>query len=1705
MIKRFKLLVEKISVINILIVLIGLLVLGNISTQISQGDIKPFGKFETVLADFIKSAPNGYRLAKNLASASNIQDQVDRCQIVDPNRPDILTSSEYLVAKGLQIKGENIAGANPGVFYGGGYDKEKDEKVRDYANGLGMSYNLAIFYSPDEANSAIDFVNTNIEDGFIPIVRLCVAVPGSCKFNSTEDVINFYKKIHAKANGEFIAMVGPNEPGTGVDGYLEMNGFGGGINSYPQIINFVNQAAEGLQSYRSINGGKLYLTPGAFNLTNAINRDVYEYLYNPSNPKLKINLFDYLMGNVYALGEPYVNDIPYPYATYRDGENHNGKGLGNFAEENNIPVILTEFGILKGPEDNKLALIREAKESFKLLCADETVSGILFFQSFLNDDGSILISEISQRKEMHGLTKQEHSEIIGDCQKNSPYKDWSWANCNFDSCIYKDYKYTPKSTASACAQKDAPTAGDGKPALKLVCNDGFCSARAIKTIDVAMPIKHFGGNSLTGSPTHSYPSICAELSGQLADKHFDVINQFAGVLDLGDIKYPMPWLGSAINCASQLLLATYDFAGLRQDKFEFSPHPGSKIEEVSNELSSDQLYNTSWEAYNSITPGEPLYNATPNESNKKSILDEAAICLMNDDASNANDRLFCYDKRKHPTQILNLQKYNPYKSKVNWKKSSCSSGMIYREDSKNLIYGPEIQLSEAETIATMSESQLCYEFGRRNSDGITSDIIAGIDYPQFFPEGDVSDAVPICTVDRTRFINNVDCSTVPCTDLDILNGTCNISPIYKECFNYENSVLSANHQIYLKVNENVFAPAPSLKIEGIYDALYWTYIRLQNNFKNKNLKVVFRENIGMKVEVNSKIRDANRGKTDALNPEFPASKTENLYAQDLNSCEIPSNMYSYANLLAKNNPIKTNYQYFDWLGYLDIIQEINNIYINNSLLPDISIQNNINYNKPGEPNSDRPYIITSGPAIKTLSYPIYTCDELNLRIAKDKHFSLYQKNDVKLTCVTDLTDNRYKDELGEFLCSKGYEVPGICDVQLCPIINSNLKSGSVLESAIFDDGAFIKIDPNAKFRATPSNGSNLVQTIESFAQKTNSNVAINANTFNQLGVPIGLYGNQENLSYIPPADKNKNYNKALIIGNLNTNAPFVEGNIIAKAHNKFYLMDISEWNQFDANTLNTLLKGTLAGIDAAITGSLVVGLNSDIYHTYQNQSIDKFKEQLNSSEYLVKQARTIVGWDKNGDIIFLVLKTADIFDVFKTTEKMNLSYGLLLEGGEFSQLYYQDGFNNTPNDEDVKIYTPAGTQMNTASYLGVQVASSTLPGIPTGGSFSLIYPTSDTIIESDSMGYGFHRSETWTHVGLDFTGTKGSPIYAAASGTVITVRPVEPAHDRKKQPYGNLVMIEHPNGFVTLYAHLEDIKVSKGDIVQAGDIIGTMGNTGNVYCEGGRRPSGPEDTTCGVHLHFELRKNKNCKWDGNPNISVLGTCTMNPIPFFSGNVINDRVYCGLTNENQNGLNNTVGILSCNLDIKNTKDLPDLNKLSSIITTRIRSYNLDNNLSHTWLYTPNESQELFDEIKNRKFNGSLEATQKHRENRKEVTEFVINQAVQNGVNPKLALTLWIEESAGSALGRAALGCIYFRNGKETTILPLDYDPLNEDFKNKTKSHLQEQIECLASYVNEFESFNEFMCTYSGEESSTCQNFVNNPNFPINVCKIYNYEE
>jgi murein DD-endopeptidase MepM/ murein hydrolase activator NlpD len=125
------------------------------------------------------------------------------------------------------------------------------------------------------------------------------------------------------------------------------------------------------------------------------------------------------------------------------------------------------------------------------------------------------------------------------------------------------------------------------------------------------------------------------------------------------------------------------------------------------------------------------------------------------------------------------------------------------------------------------------------------------------------------------------------------------------------------------------------------------------------------------------------------------------------------------------------------------------------------------------------------------------------------------------------------------------------------------------------------------------------------------------------------------------------------------------------------------------------------------------------------------------------------------------------------------------------------------------------------------VAATTATKNDTGGSPRFVWPLRGQVIDDFGATKNGERND-----GINIAATYETPIRASASGKVSYV-----GNDLKS--YGNLVLIRHDGDYVTAYAHAERLTVRKGDYVQAGQIIGYSGASGDVS-----RPQ----------LHFEIRR-----------------------------------------------------------------------------------------------------------------------------------------------------------------------------------------------------------------------------------------------------------
>jgi murein DD-endopeptidase MepM/ murein hydrolase activator NlpD len=182
-----------------------------------------------------------------------------------------------------------------------------------------------------------------------------------------------------------------------------------------------------------------------------------------------------------------------------------------------------------------------------------------------------------------------------------------------------------------------------------------------------------------------------------------------------------------------------------------------------------------------------------------------------------------------------------------------------------------------------------------------------------------------------------------------------------------------------------------------------------------------------------------------------------------------------------------------------------------------------------------------------------------------------------------------------------------------------------------------------------------------------------------------------------------------------------------------------------------------------------------------------------------------------------------------TIYSIGKKYGL---SGSQVQMIIDYPFNEFLNDETFDLV--AGQFLMVPEGELRPIASTTTTSRST---FGVITPDAGTVSATGSFIWpasgGISQGYTFYHKAIDISNRAGGPILAADAGVVTVAGWVD------GYGYGNRVMVDHGNGFITLYAHLSVIQVRVGQRVGRGDVLGQMGSTGR---------------STGTHLHFEIRQ-----------------------------------------------------------------------------------------------------------------------------------------------------------------------------------------------------------------------------------------------------------
>ena len=168
-----------------------------------------------------------------------------------------------------------------------------------------------------------------------------------------------------------------------------------------------------------------------------------------------------------------------------------------------------------------------------------------------------------------------------------------------------------------------------------------------------------------------------------------------------------------------------------------------------------------------------------------------------------------------------------------------------------------------------------------------------------------------------------------------------------------------------------------------------------------------------------------------------------------------------------------------------------------------------------------------------------------------------------------------------------------------------------------------------------------------------------------------------------------------------------------------------------------------------------------------------------------------------------------------------------------------EGYSNTDllNDNTRRLNSMLG-QLQSQSQMLDEMMEAVLGKSDQLRNYPSIQPIENDDLTHTAAGFGvrmhpIYRTQRF-HFGIDFTAPVGTPVHATADGEVVRAA--------VSGSQGLKVMIDHKNGYKTVYAHLDALRVRAGQRVRRGDVIGTVGNSG---------------MSTAPHLHYEVHRNNN--------------------------------------------------------------------------------------------------------------------------------------------------------------------------------------------------------------------------------------------------------
>lgn len=226
----------------------------------------------------------------------------------------------------------------------------------------------------------------------------------------------------------------------------------------------------------------------------------------------------------------------------------------------------------------------------------------------------------------------------------------------------------------------------------------------------------------------------------------------------------------------------------------------------------------------------------------------------------------------------------------------------------------------------------------------------------------------------------------------------------------------------------------------------------------------------------------------------------------------------------------------------------------------------------------------------------------------------------------------------------------------------------------------------------------------------------------------------------------------------------------------------------------------------------------------ENKMLEKHKPIL--EQQLAAISLTLTGLKEEDKMLYARLFSSNPPESSSLTSTISKEQALLADASSFNVLL------DVLKSKSEKLMEKSSAS-NASFGNRIRITKEQLDGI---GSIPSIQPIANTQLDLLVSGFGerinpFHKGK-YNHPGVDFAAPRGTAVFSTAPGKVIVVK-----RTTLQAGYGNYIDVDHGHGFVTRYAHLEEINVHRRQNIAKGEVIGTVGNSGGSVAP---------------HLHYEV-------------------------------------------------------------------------------------------------------------------------------------------------------------------------------------------------------------------------------------------------------------